>query len=95
MGIGAAFAGFLISAFGYVPNAVQTPDALHGIILLNSLIPAGGLLILSACFTIYGLNEHICKAMREELAQRRQREEPAVPNNETILASGAETLASS
>ncbi|MEI6074152.1 MAG: MFS transporter [Verrucomicrobiota bacterium] len=95
MGIGAAFAGFLISAFGYVPNAVQTPEALHGIILLNSLIPAGGLLILSACFTIYGLNEHICKAMREELAQRRQREEPAVPNNETILATGVEKLVSS
>jgi len=71
MGIGAAFAGFLISHFGYVPNAVQTPEALRGILLLNSLIPAVGLLLLAAAFTIYGLNEHLCKTMREELAARR------------------------
>ena len=60
MGVGAAFAGFLISAFGYVPNATQSTDAIHGILLLNSLIPAAGLLVLAAFFTIYGLNEHIC-----------------------------------
>ncbi len=94
MGIGAAFAGFLISGFGYVPNAVQTPEALNGILLLNSLIPAGGLLILSACFTIYGLNEHICKTMREELAQRRGQEVPSVPKKGTIPATVAESSAS-
>ena len=90
MGIGAAFAGFLISAFGYVPNSVQTPDALSGILLLNSLIPAGGLLLLAACFTIYGLNENTCKTMREELAQRRKQDEPVVPKKVTIPATGAE-----
>lgn len=72
MGIGAAFAGFLISHFGYDPKAAeQTPDAIHGILLLNSLIPAAGLLLLAALFTIYGLNEHLCKTMREDLAARR------------------------
>jgi GPH family glycoside/pentoside/hexuronide:cation symporter len=72
MGIGAAFAGFLISHFGYDPKAVeQTPNAIHGILLLNSLIPAAGLLLLAALFTIYGLNEHLCKTMREDLAARR------------------------
>ena len=72
MGIGAAFAGFLISHFGYVPNAEQTPEAIRGILLLNSLIPAAGLALLACSFTIYGLNEHTCKTMREELAQRRE-----------------------
>jgi GPH family glycoside/pentoside/hexuronide:cation symporter len=82
MGIGAAVAGYLISYFGYDPQAAtQTPDALHGILLLNSFIPAVGLLLLSAFFTIYGLNEHICKTMREELAQRREKELPAAPNS--------------
>lgn len=71
MGIGAAFAGFLISAFGYVPNAEQSAEAVRGILLLVSLIPAGGLLLLAALFTIYGLNEQTCKTMREELAARR------------------------
>ncbi len=72
MGIGAAFAGFLISYFGYDPKAIeQTPDAIHGILLLNSLIPALGLLLLAALFIFYGLNETLCKTMREDLASRR------------------------
>jgi GPH family glycoside/pentoside/hexuronide:cation symporter len=72
MGIGAAFAGFLISHFGYDPKAAeQTPDAIHGILLLNSLIPAAGLLLLAGLFTFYGLNETLCKTMREDLAARR------------------------
>ncbi len=73
MGIGAAFAGFLLSYFGYVPNAAQSPGSIHGILLLVSLIPAAGLLLLSGFFTIYGLNEHLCHTMREELAARRLR----------------------
>ena len=71
MGIGAAFAGFLISAFGYVPNAEQTPEAIRGILLLMSLIPAAGLILLAGSFTIYGLDEHTCKTIRDELNQRR------------------------
>ena len=77
MGIGAAFAGFLISYFGYLPNAEQTPRALHGILLLVSLIPAVGLLLLAGLFTLYGLNERVCKTMREDLAQRRETERAA------------------
>jgi GPH family glycoside/pentoside/hexuronide:cation symporter len=73
MGVGAAFAGFLISYFGYVPNAEQSAEAIRGILLLNSLIPAAGLLLLAGFFSIYGLNEHLCKTMREDLAQRREK----------------------
>jgi GPH family glycoside/pentoside/hexuronide:cation symporter len=75
MGIGAAIAGYLISYFGYDPKAAaQSSEAIHGILLLNSLVPAVGLLVLSCFFTIYGLSEPICKTMREELAQRRGQE---------------------
>ena len=78
MGLGAAFAGYLISHFGYDPKAaVQSPDAIRGILLLISLIPAVGLLLLAGAFTIYGLSEPICKTMREDLAQRRERESAA------------------
>jgi glycoside/pentoside/hexuronide:cation symporter, GPH family len=75
MGIGAAFAGFLISHFGYDPKAVeQSAESIRGILLLNSLIPAGGLLLLAGLFTFYGLNERLCKTMREDLAARRLNE---------------------
>lgn len=81
MGIGAAFAGFLISYFHYDPKAVeQTPEAIRGILLLVSLIPAAGLLALACMFSIYGLNEDICKTMRDDLAQRRaQAVSPVAP----------------
>lgn len=71
MGIGAAFAGWLLTHFGYVANTVQSAESIHGILLLNSLIPAAGLLFLAALFTWYGLNENLCKTMREDLAARR------------------------
>ena len=77
MGIGAAFAGFLISHFGYVPNAEQTPEAIRGILLLSSLIPAAGLFLLACSFTIYGLDEHTCKTMRDELTERREKTQGA------------------
>jgi GPH family glycoside/pentoside/hexuronide:cation symporter len=71
MGIGAAFAGWLLSYFGYVANAEQTTASLHGILLLSSLIPAAGLLMLSIFFLRYGLDEATCKVMRMDLAARR------------------------
>jgi GPH family glycoside/pentoside/hexuronide:cation symporter len=93
MGIGAAVAGYLISYFGYSPQAaVQTPEAIHGILLLVSLIPAVGLLLLSAFFTIYGLNEGVCKTMREDLAQRRKEKLPLVPEMPPLAGPGAEPL---
>ena len=79
MGVGAGCAGFLIANFGYVPNAEQTTKALEGIRLLNSLIPATGLLVLAAFFSIYGLNERICSTMREELTRRREETMPVPP----------------
>ena len=71
MGIGAAFAGWLLTHFGYVANTVQSAESLNGIRLLVSLIPAAGLLFLAAIFNIYGLGEDLCKSIREDLAQRR------------------------
>ncbi|MEY3894650.1 MAG: hypothetical protein RLZZ214_169 [Verrucomicrobiota bacterium] len=71
MGIGAAFAGWLLTHFGYVANATQSAESIHGILLLNSLIPAAGLLFLASLFTLYGLNETLCRTMREDLAARR------------------------
>ncbi|XHR27266.1 MAG: MFS transporter [Chthoniobacteraceae bacterium] len=72
MGIGGAFAGMLLSHFGYVANVAQTSSALYGILLLSSLIPAAGSLFLAAFFSFYGLTEDFCSKMRAELNQRRE-----------------------
>jgi len=72
MGIGAAIAGMLLDWYGYVPNAVQSPEALRGIVLMMSLIPAAGLAVLAAAFCTYGLTEPACERIRGELAERRR-----------------------
>ena len=71
MGIGAAMAGWMLANSGYVANVEQSAESIHGILLLFSLIPAAGCLFLACIFMFYGLNEKICKTMREELAARR------------------------
>ena len=62
----------LLDWYGYVPNAAQSPAALHGIVLMMSLIPAAGLAILAAAFCGYGLTEPACETIRAELAERRR-----------------------
>ena len=71
MGIGAAVAGFLLDRYGYQPNVALSASAREGILLMMSLIPAAGLLLLAAVFSRYGLTEGVCRTMREELATRR------------------------
>lgn len=71
MGIGGAVAGMMLTSFGYVAGAVQTAQANQGILLLVSLIPAAGFLVVAALFRAYGLTEDLCSTIREDLASRR------------------------
>lgn len=71
MGLGGAVTGYLLTVFGYVAGAAQTSEANHGILLLVSLIPAAGFALVSILFTGYGLNESVCRTVREDLALRR------------------------
>jgi GPH family glycoside/pentoside/hexuronide:cation symporter len=71
MGIGGAITGYLLTSFGYVAGAIQTTEANHGILLLVSLIPAAGFAFVAILFSGYGLNEAVCKTVREDLAARR------------------------
>ncbi|HLZ53999.1 MAG TPA: MFS transporter, partial [Verrucomicrobiae bacterium] len=70
-GIGAGIAGWLLTAFDYVPNAVQSERALTGIKLLVSVIP--GLLYMScALFMIfYNLDSRTNDLMKKDLDARR------------------------
>jgi GPH family glycoside/pentoside/hexuronide:cation symporter len=71
-GIGAAIAGWLLTAFHYVPGATQTTAALTGIKLLVSVLP--GLLYMScAVFMMaYNIDSRTTDAMKVELKERRQ-----------------------
>jgi GPH family glycoside/pentoside/hexuronide:cation symporter len=73
-GIGAAIAGWILTASHYVPNAVQTTSAITGIKLLVSVIP--GILYMScAIFMIfYGIDKKTTDLMKTELEARREKE---------------------
>ncbi len=71
MGIGGALTGALLTSFGYVANADQTPESARGILLLVSLIPAAGFLAVAALLTRYGLNDEVCRKINADLAARR------------------------
>jgi GPH family glycoside/pentoside/hexuronide:cation symporter len=77
-GIGAAIAGWILTASHYVPNAVQTASAITGIKLLVSVIP--GILYMScAIFMIfYGIDKKTTDLMKTELEARREKEEASL-----------------
>jgi GPH family glycoside/pentoside/hexuronide:cation symporter len=71
-GIGAALAGWLLTAFHYVPNADQTPTALLGIKLLVSVIP--GILYMSCAgfMAFYAIDSQTTDTMKRDLDARRK-----------------------
>jgi GPH family glycoside/pentoside/hexuronide:cation symporter len=81
MGIGAAAAGFILSHFHYDAKTVhQGGDALDGIVLMMSVIPAAGYFVVAALFGKYGLTDHVCGEIRRDLGERRAaRERPGFP----------------
>ena len=70
-GIGAAIAGWLLTVFNYVPNAIQTASALLGIKLLVSVIP--GILYMScaAFMFFYTIDSNTTNRMKRDLDARR------------------------
>jgi glycoside/pentoside/hexuronide:cation symporter, GPH family len=74
-GIGAAIAGWLLTAFHYVPGATQTAAALTGIKLLVSVLP--GLLYMSCALFMLGYNidSRTTELMKVDLQSRRQGQE--------------------
>lgn len=71
IGIGGGLIGLLLTNFGYLANAVQSTEAMNGILLLVSLIPAAGFLAVAALFSRYGLTEPVCREINGDLAARR------------------------
>jgi sugar (glycoside-pentoside-hexuronide) transporter len=72
LGFGGAIGGWVLSAYGYVPNVEQTARALQGIKLTASLLPAATFLISVVCLLFYKIDRHEEVRITSELAQRRK-----------------------
>ena len=72
LGFGGAIAGYVLSVFGYVPNAVQSAKALQGIKLAMSLFPAATFALCVICLLFYGISKKTEIEMTDALAQRRK-----------------------
>src|ERR1017187_5975823 len=73
LGLGDGIGGWLLSLYGYVPNAVQTEHALTGIRMTASVFSAIPFLLGVVCLFFYQIDTGTNIRMTNELAERRRR----------------------
>jgi GPH family glycoside/pentoside/hexuronide:cation symporter len=73
--LGGAFAGWLLSYYGFQANVVQNGNTQNGIRMMVSIYPAIGALISAAFMLIYPLKEKFLVSIASELADRRVAQE--------------------
>jgi GPH family glycoside/pentoside/hexuronide:cation symporter len=71
LGIGGAIGGYLLAAYGYVPNVAQTEQALTGIRLTASIYPAIAFSLCAVCLYFYRIDKSQELEMSRELTERR------------------------
>jgi GPH family glycoside/pentoside/hexuronide:cation symporter len=71
LAVGSGMIGWLLNAYGFVPNTIQGPAALHGINLMFSLLPGVFALLAGLAIVFYGLDEPKVKQIEQELAARK------------------------
>ena len=69
--IGSALTGWLLSYFGFVANEVQQAEAIQGIKMFMSLLPAAGTLLSIVFISMYPLSEKKMLEISAELKSRR------------------------
>ena len=69
--IGTAVTGWLLSFFGFQPNAEQAPETIQGIKMFLSWLPAAAALISMVFILVYPLSEKRCKEIMEKLNLKR------------------------
>lgn len=73
LGMGGALAGFLLAYYGYQANVAQTPRAVHGLVVIMSLIPAAGKAIAMVILWFYPLTQARLDVIQHELREQRDR----------------------
>jgi GPH family glycoside/pentoside/hexuronide:cation symporter len=71
LGIGGAICGKILDSFGFVANAVQTPDSIFGIRLTSSLIPALTFAIGVLALFFYPISKKYNQHIQDDLSERR------------------------
>jgi len=72
LSLGGAAAGWVLSGFGYQANVVQTAQALVGIRLVISVLPAILFVVVIACLISYPIGKKLNIQIQDELAERRK-----------------------
>lgn len=73
LALGRALGGWLLSLFGYLPNAQQqTAQGLFGIRLTASVISGAAFLAMSVCLIFYGIDKRLNLTISNELTERRK-----------------------
>ncbi len=73
LGLGGALAGWIIGAYGYVANAVQTPHALLGIRLGATLYSAIPFALCIVCLAFYPISKALNLQIQNDLLERRKK----------------------
>jgi Na+/melibiose symporter-like transporter len=79
LGLGGAICGWLLAAYGYIPNVVQSDGALLGIRLTGSVYPAITFFIGVIALLFYGITKKLNLQIQDELAERRKDFSTATP----------------
>jgi GPH family glycoside/pentoside/hexuronide:cation symporter len=66
-----AATGWLLAGVGFQPNVAETPQVLHGLVLLMSLIPAAIAVVYLVLVFYYPLNEKRLAEIESDLHVRR------------------------
>jgi len=70
--IGSALTGWLLAYFGFRANEVQSVEAIHGIKMFLSWLPAVGTVLSVIFISMYPLSEKRMKEVTSELEKKRQ-----------------------
>ncbi|NLO71750.1 MAG: MFS transporter [Porphyromonadaceae bacterium] len=74
LGIGGAICGAIIDAFGFIPNTIQTAEAVVGIKLTSSIIPAITFTVGVIALLFYPITKKLNEQVQADLTERRERE---------------------
>jgi GPH family glycoside/pentoside/hexuronide:cation symporter len=72
LGFGGAITGYVLSVYGYVPNAAQSESALNGIVMTMSIYPAITFGICAVCLLFYSIDKNAEIQITTELTERRK-----------------------
>jgi glycoside/pentoside/hexuronide:cation symporter, GPH family len=72
LGVGGAICGWILSAYDYVPNMVQTEHALFGIRMASSIYPALTFFAGVVAILFYNISKKLNLQIQDELAERRK-----------------------